>query len=150
MVKTEEKYISVDYFYDNQYGKKTAALNIADGICTQYSSCNLISFPTVLDKVEIINRSIKIINDLYPSNIPGMCEAIFQSIESYFCERLCVDYISSDIKELSKDILPEFNYRYAVMFDEIAELGEPLGFWFPEDKQIRIDFLKFLIEIINK
>lgn len=150
MLKTEAMNISVDYFYDNQYGKRTAAISVTSGTVCQYHNCNLISFPTQSDKIGIINRSIEIIESLYPAKIPGMCEAIYQSIENYFCERLCVDYISCDIKELSKDILPEFNYRYAVLFDELAELGEPLGFWFPEDKQIRIDFLKFLIEIINK
>jgi len=150
MIKNNEKYISVDYFYDHQYGKRTAAISVTSGIVCQYHNCNLISFPTQSDKIEIINGSIEMIEALYPGKIPGMCEAIYQSIENYFCERLSVDFISCDIKELSKDILPEFNYRYAVMFDELAELGEPLGFWFPEDKQIRIDFLKFLIEIINK
>lgn len=139
-------YIDVDYFHFG--GSRTASLSIIDDPCKCFRSLNIITLTNGYKK-EIVSEALEIIESNYPEIVPGMCEAVHQSIENYFCRCLIVDACSFDYREFRRRILPEFSYRYAMMFDEVAELGEPDGFWFPKDKQIRIGFLKFLIDIVK-
>lgn len=140
-----EIYIDVDYFYYS--GSRTASLSIINDPGKSCRSLNIMLLPNAAYKNEILVEALEIIKSSYPELVTGMCEAVHQAIENYFCRSLMVDACSFDYKEFRRRILPEFSYRYAMMFDEVAELGEPDGFWFPQDKEIRVSFLNFLIDI---
>ena len=142
-----EVYVDVDYFHFN--GSRTASLSIIDMPCKCFRSLNVVCFVNNGYKEEILSEALQIIENNYPETVAGMCEAVHQAIENYFCRSLMVDACSFDYKEFRMRLFPEFSYRYAMIFDDVAELGEPDGFWFPKDKQIRIDFLKFLIDIVK-